>query len=181
MRSVALLATTQQVLEMVAAGASLRDILGTLCAAIDAQSSDMMSMVMLMDPDRQRLWPAAGARVPIGWTRAISPLMIGQNMGSCGAAAFRGERVIVSNVATDPLWSAPLATGSREVALEQGIRACWSQPIMSKDDVVLGTVSMYFAAPRTPTSADLQLLEDAAHVAGMAIEEERSRSAERRI
>jgi len=102
-RPVSLLAATKQILEMIAAGASLGDLLGNLCAAIDAQSPDAMSMAMLMDPDGQRLWPVAGPRVPSDWTRAISPLLIGQNTGSCGTAAFRKARVIVSDIATDPL------------------------------------------------------------------------------
>ena len=87
---------------MIAASASLTDSLTNLCAAIDAQSPDMMSMVMLVDPDGQRLWPVAAPRVPSDWTQAISPLLIGPNMGSRGTAAFRKEQVIISDVATDP-------------------------------------------------------------------------------
>jgi hypothetical protein len=57
--AVSLLAATERILEMIAAGASLTDILGNLCAAIDAQSPDIMSTVLLMDPDGRQLWPAA--------------------------------------------------------------------------------------------------------------------------
>src|SRR2546428_13907177 len=78
---------------MIAGGASLADILTNLCAAIDAQSPGIISSVLLMDPDGQRLWPAAGPRVPSDWTRAISPLMIGSDMGSSGTAAFWKGRV----------------------------------------------------------------------------------------
>ena len=59
-----LLAPTKRILEMIAAGASLRNILTDLCAAIDDQNPDMMSMVMLMDPDGQRLWPVAAPDIP---------------------------------------------------------------------------------------------------------------------
>jgi hypothetical protein len=100
-----LLTAVKRTLEMIAGGASLPDILTNLCAAIDAQSPDIISSVLLMDPDGQRLWPVAGPRVPSGWTRALSPLMIGPDMGSCGTAAFRKERVIVSDIASDPLLS----------------------------------------------------------------------------
>jgi formate hydrogenlyase transcriptional activator len=61
--------------------------------------------------------------------------------------------------------------------LAHGIRACWSQPIVSKDNDVLGTFAMYSGTPRTPTRADLQLLEDAGHIAVIAIEGERSQAA----
>jgi formate hydrogenlyase transcriptional activator len=162
---------------MIAAGASLTDILTNLCAAIDAQSPDMMSMVMLMDPDGQRLWPLAAPRVPSDWTQAISPLLIGQNMGSCGTAAFRKERVIISDVATDPLMSGLGDGQSREVALARGLRAAWSQPLMSKDDEVLGTFGLFHSTSRSPRNRELQLIEDAGHIAVIAIEGERSQAA----
>jgi len=72
-----LLTAVKRTLEMIAGGASLADILTNLCAAIDAQSPDIISSILLMDPDGQRLWPAAGPRVPSGWIRAISPVSIG--------------------------------------------------------------------------------------------------------
>ena len=109
-----LLTAVKRTLEMIAGGASLADILTNLCAAIDAQSPDIISSVLLMDPDGQRLWPVAGPRVPSGWTQAISPLMIGPNVGSCGTAAFRKERVIISDVASDPLWSGLRDAQSRD-------------------------------------------------------------------
>ena len=103
--AVSLLPATKRILEMIAAGASLTDILTDLCTAIDDQNPDMMSIVMLMDPDGQRMWPAAAPRMPGDFVQAISPLMIGENMASCGTAAFRKERVILPDVATDPLMS----------------------------------------------------------------------------
>ncbi len=82
------MAATRRVLEMIAARASLRDILTTLCTAIDEQYPDMMAMAMRVDPDGQRLWPVAAPRVPAAWIQAISPVEIGPGMGACGTAAF---------------------------------------------------------------------------------------------
>src|SRR5256885_17070914 len=130
-RPVSLIAAAKRILEMVAAGASLTDILRNLCTAIDDQHPDMMSMVMLMDPDGQRLWPAAAPRVPSDWTQALSPLLIGQDMGSCGTAAFRKERVIIADVATDPQMSRLRDGQSRETALSDRLPAAWSPPLMS--------------------------------------------------
>jgi len=172
-----LLTAVKRTLEMIAGGASLADILTNLCAAIDAQSPGIISSVLLMDPDGQRLWPAAGPRVPSDWTRAISPLMIGPDMGSCGTAAFRKERVIVSDIASDPL--VPTAQ-LRDLALTLGLRASWSQPLLSKDNDVLGTFAMYYGAPRSPSTRELRLIEDAGHIAVIAIEGERSQAALKR-
>jgi formate hydrogenlyase transcriptional activator len=158
---------------MIAAGASLTDILTNLCSAIDEQNPDMMSMVMRMDPDGQRLWPAAAPRLPGGFVNAISPLMIGENTSSCGTAAFRKERVIISDVVTDPLRS---GLTPREVPLAHGLRATWSQPLLSKDNEVLGTFGLFHTTPRSPSARELRLLEDAAQLAVIAIEGERSQA-----
>jgi len=174
--AVSLLPATKQILEMIAAGAGLPDILTRLCVAIDQQDPDMMSIVMLMDPDGLRLWPVAAPRVPPAFVEAISPLLIGENMSSCGTAAFRKERVIITDVATDPLRSGVRAE-RRHVPLAHGLRATWSQPLLSKNDEVLGTFGMLYRSPRSPTERELRLIEDGAAIAVIAIEGERSQAA----
>ncbi len=98
-------------------------------------------------------------------------------MGSCGTAAFRKERVINSDITSDPLWSGNPAEEYREIALRNGLRATWSQPIISKSEELLGTFAMYYAEPKSPSASDLQLIEGAGHIALIAAEAERSRVA----
>jgi PAS domain S-box-containing protein len=171
-RAEALLAAEKRTLEMIASGARVADILEDLCDTIDAQDRHIISAVMLMDPDCMRLWPVAGPRLPKPWIEAITPLEIGPGIGSCGSAAFLKQRVIVSDIATDPLW-----VGRRDVVLSYGLRAAWSQPLLSKDQQVLGTFGMYYAEPHTPSETDLRLIEGASHIAVIAIEGERSQVA----
>src|SRR5262249_45833722 len=90
---------------------------------------------------------------------------IGPRAGSCGTAAYRGEPVFVANIATDPLWD-----GYRELVLPHGLRACWSFPIRASDGRVLGTFAVYYREPRDPDPESVELIERAAHVAGIAIE-----------
>ena len=175
--SESLLLAAKRTLEMIAAGASLGDTLTALCAAIDAQSPDITSTVLLADPDGKRLWPAAGPRVARGWREALSPAMIGPDMGSCGTAAFLKERVIISDVATDPRCSGVAPAQSPDVAIAYGIRAAWSEPLVSKDNELLGTFALYYGDPRSPTGDDLRLIEEAAQLALIAIEADRSQAA----
>ncbi|MGB8064161.1 MAG: sigma 54-interacting transcriptional regulator [Candidatus Sulfotelmatobacter sp.] len=161
---------------MIAGEVCLTDVLENLCREIDAQSPDVMSSVMLMDPDGKRLWPIAGQRLPKEWISAITPLPIGPRMGSCGTAAFRKQRIVNPDIASDPLWSGSPAEEYREIALRSGLRAAWSQPVISKSDELLGTFAMYYGAPRSPSAADLQLIEGAGHIALIATETERSRT-----
>ena len=171
-RAEALLAAEKRTLEMLSGGAPLADILENLCDTIDSQAGNTISAVMLMDADGERLWPAAGPRIPKGWIEAITPLKIGPRIGSCGAAASLKRRVIVADIAVDPLWA-----DFRDVALSYGFRAAWSQPLLSKNQQVLGTFGMYYAEPRTPSETDLRLIEGAGHIAVIAIEGERSQAA----
>jgi len=174
-RAESLLSAEKRTLEMIAGGASLTDILENLCRAIDAQTGDAISTVLLMDPDGKRLWPAAGPRVPSGWTQAITPLEIGPCMGSCGTAAFLKKPIITSDISSDPLWA-----DYRDAALGYGLRASCSQPLISKNQEVLGTFAMYYAEPKSPTGRDLELIEGAGHIALIAVERKRAEEKIRR-
>ncbi len=171
-RAEALLAAEKRTLEMIANGARLADILESLCHTIDAQAGNIISAVMLLDTDGAHLSPVAAPRLPEGWIEDITPLKIGPGIGSCGSAAFLKQRVIVSDIATDPLW-----VDYRDAALRHGLRAAWSQPLLSKNQQVLGTFGMYYPEPRTPSEIDLRLIEGAGHIAVIAIEGERAQAA----
>jgi PAS domain S-box-containing protein len=171
-RAEALLSAEKRLLEKIAAGVELKQVLGSLCAAVEEQAHNLISMVLLFDPDGSRLWPAAGCCAPNEWIAAISPLPIGPCAASCGTSAFLKQQVISVDIANDPLWEP-----YRETALAHDLRACWSQPLISKDQEVLGTLAMYYPAPRKPSDDDLELMERAAHVAQIAIERDRSQAA----
>src|SRR6266436_6164473 len=172
-----LLAAERRTLEMIAGGASLTDVLEDLCDTIDDQAPEIISSVLLMDPNGERLWPTAGHRVPEGWVRTITPLPIGPGMGSCGTAAFLKKPVIISDIASDPPWSDITAPDYTEIALSYGLRAAWSQPLISKDNELLGTFAIYYREPRQPSDSDLKLIEGAANIAVIAIKGERSQTA----
>src|SRR6202035_250469 len=88
------------------------------------------------------------------------------------SAAFLKQRIIVSDIANNPLW-----VDYRDLALSYGLRAAWSQPLLSKNQQVLGTFGMYYAETRTPSETDLRLIDGAGHIAIIAIEGERARTA----
>jgi PAS domain S-box-containing protein len=168
-----LLAAEKQTLEMIADGASLKEILDDLCHSIDVVASPVISTVLLMDADGERLWHTAGTLVPREWLPVVSPLPISPHAGCCGASAFLKERVIVADVATDINW----LDEYRELAIKNGIRAAWSEPILTKDGEVLGTFALYSSESRIPTNAEIELIEGARHIALIAIERQRSQAA----
>jgi formate hydrogenlyase transcriptional activator len=174
-RAESLLVAEKRTLEMVANGSSLAAILEDLCCTIDAQTPGIISSVMLMDPDGMRLRPAPAKRLPSGWIDAINPAPIGPCVGSCGTAAFLKKRVIVSDIASDPLWA-----DYRDLALSYGLRSAWSQPLISSNGLVLGTFGIYNADARSPNQSDLELIEAAGHIAVIAIERTRAEEALKR-
>ena len=168
-----LLAAEKRTLEMMANGASLSKVLNDLCASIDAHAPPVASMVCLMDPNGKELFPGAGPHIPAALTAAITPWPIGPNRGSCGTAAFTKQRVIIPDISNDPRWP----DKARDLALNHGFCAAWSEPLISSDGEVLGTFCLSYAEPRIPNNRDLELIQAAAHIALIAIELERSRLA----
>jgi formate hydrogenlyase transcriptional activator len=162
----------KRVLEMIADGASLRDVLDQLCSAIDVQVAPSFTTVLLRDPDRACLWHGGGLGVPHEWVSSIIPVPIAE-YGLCGRAAFRKKRVVVPDVATDPRWPDQY----RDIAIRNGIRAAWSEPLLTKNNEVLGTFALYSHDSRVPSEEDLAIIEGAGHIARIAVERKRSQEA----
>ena len=173
-RGEALLAGQMRLLEMIATGVALNEILNTLCLIIEEQRSGTLASVLLLNPDGVHLNSAAGPSLAAAWAQQMERLPIGPCAGSCGTAAYRGSPVIVSDIATDALWEAP---EHRASALEHGLRASWSSPVLSWKGKVLGTFCMYYREPRTPNSEDLRLIEFGTQVVRIAIERDRAEQA----
>jgi PAS domain S-box-containing protein len=169
-----LLAGENRVLEMVAKGDSLADILDTLCLLVEGQSSGVLASILLMDPNGKQLRHGGAPNLPKAYTEAIDGAFIGPAVGSCGTAAYRAEQVIVSNIATDPLWA-----DFREVALAHSLRACWSTPIFSAEGKVIGTFAMYYREPRSPSPRERETIKHITHLAGVAIQRKLAETARR--
>jgi len=171
-RAEALLAGEKRILEMVARGDSLAHILDGLCRLVEEQAQDVLASVLLVDGDRLRHGGAPS--LPKAYTDAIDGAVIGPCAGSCGTAAYRGAQVVVSDIATDPLWA-----DYRELALPHGLRACWSTPIFSSEGKVIATFAMYYREPRSPSQRDQATIEQITHLAGVAIQSKRAEEAQR--
>ena len=154
-------------LEMIAKGAPLGQTLDSLMRLIESQSEGVLCSVMLLDEDGRRMHCASGPSLPADYAAALEGLEIGPAVGSCGSAMFLKRAVVVSDIASDPLW-APY----RDLVAPHGLRACWSMPIV-KQDSVLGSFAMYYRVVRSPTPDDMRLIDVAIHLAGIAIERSR--------
>ena len=136
-----------------AAGDSLEAVLSRHLIVVEtAAETDLLTSILLLE-DGMRLRHAAAPSLPRSYCDAIDGAEIGPQAGSCGTAAYLGHAVYVSDIATDDLWK-----DYRDVALEHGLRSCWSTPILDLDGAILGTFAIYHLTPRNPTPDEVEAI-----------------------
>jgi PAS domain S-box-containing protein len=163
------IAGQKRALELVVHGAPLAEVLDVIVHTIEDQSiNSVLGSILLLDEAAGRLRHGAAPSLPAAYNAAIDGIAIGPAVGSCGTAAFKGETVVVRDLATDPLWA-----NFKELALSHGLRACWSTPILSSEGTVLGTFALYHRVPTEPTERDQEIVRLLGHTAGLVIERDR--------
>src|SRR5258706_388109 len=171
-----LLAEENRLLEMVARGCSLPDILAGLCRLIEKQSSGPLCGILLVDLAGNRVEHGAAPNLPSSYNEAIHGRRVNPSAGPCGMAACSKKQVIAADIASDTRWDADWRT----LALSHELRACWSTPILSSDESILGTFAIYWREPRSPTEQHQRLIEQTTHVAAIAIERKKAEEELRR-
>jgi two-component system sensor histidine kinase/response regulator len=168
-RSSRVIEEERRVLELIAKGASLKEVLNALTAAIERMAPDCYCTVLLLDDERKQLWEGSGGGLPAAYMQGVNGLEIGPDVGACGSAAFRNETTIIEDIANDHRFGP-----AKDFVMSFGLRACWSVPIRDSKQKVLGTFAMYHKHPAKPHDRDLRVVEAGAHLAGNAIERLRS-------
>lgn len=162
--SVALLDRQTEVLERIAAGTALPDVLTGITLALEGLVPGCRCSVLLLDPSRSTLHHGAAPSLPAAYSAEIDGMAIGEFAGSCGSAAFLGRPVVVEDIGADRRWD-----GYRGLAVPHGLRSCWSSPIRGRGGV-LGTFAVYHCRPHRPTPREERLVERLTHLASVAID-----------
>lgn len=156
---------SNHVLEMIATGQSTVEVLTVLVDGVEKWELGSHCSAMLLDRAENRLHTVLAPRLPQAFCRAVDMAGIGQEVGPCGAALYRNERVIASKIASHANWKA-----FRDLAQQYQLEACWCEPIRDSRGVVLGSFAVYFDRPHEPSASEIEFVSAAAHVAGIAIE-----------
>ena len=165
-KSALVIEVERQMLELVAKGASLTEVLDTLTHAIERLSPESHCTIMLLDEEsRRRLIVASGPSLPAEYLQAANNLEIGPDVGACGTAAFRNETIVIEDISKDYRFAA-----ARDFVLSHGLRSCWSQPVRDSRNTVLGTFAIYRRYVASPRPEELRMTRVAAQLAGNAIE-----------
>jgi PAS domain S-box-containing protein len=160
----ALMSGQNQILEMIAKGEKLADVLSKLALLIEKQCPQIRCSFLLLEKGI-KLHLGAAPSLPDTYKQAIDGMTIGPYTASCGTAAYWRETVVVSDIATHPLW-----LDWRELALSHQLAACWSVPIFSTMGKVLGTFASYYSEPHTPNRYEQEITAKATQLARIAIE-----------
>jgi signal transduction histidine kinase len=153
-----------QILERVAQGAPQAEVLDSIVRLIESQAAGMLCSVLLFDARTQTLRHGAAPSLPAEYVRAIDGSIIGPSAGSCGAAAYLQQEVVIQDTSVHPNW-APW----RDIALRHNLRASWSTPIFSPEHALLGTFAMYYGEPRAPSDQEERWIATATHLTSIAI------------
>jgi diguanylate cyclase (GGDEF)-like protein/PAS domain S-box-containing protein len=153
------------IFEQLASDEPLPNILKVIVRGIEKLNPEMTCTVMLLDTESKFFSKCIACNLPIFFRTAISRVEIGIGVGSCSAAVFTGERVVVDDIANHPYWAT-----LRDLAAQARFGACCSQPIRSSSGELLGTFAIYHHESREHTKSDLNILEQSARLAGIAIE-----------
>ena len=156
-------------LKMILLGAPLNEVLTTITRLIEAHSEGMLCCIFLVDEDGLHLRYGIAENLPETYRAATDGICIGPDVGSSGAAAYLRQPVFVADILSDPKW-----VKFKDSAVAAGLRAAWSSPILSHDGKVLGTFDMYYREVRHPGTDEIQLIDYASRIAGIAIEQKRA-------
>jgi PAS domain S-box-containing protein len=164
------------VLEQIAAGRVLSEVLEQIVLLIERQSDDMLCSIVLLDAETGRIRHGAAPHLPRELVQGIDGAQIGPREGSCGAAAYLRVPVIIEDIGTHPNW-----TSYRHLVLPFGLRACWSSPILdAPGGGVLGSFAMYYRRARKPDKREQSWVACATSLAAIAICRDRAERAARR-
>ena len=150
-----------EVLEAVASGDPIADVMTRLCQLVQRQLGRGWCSVWILDEKGTAIRIVAAPGFPSTLIQYVDGLAPEET--ACGFAVLTRQRVITTDSPADPRWAA-----CRDLMTAHGIRAVWSQPFAAEDDRIIGTVTLLFDTPHAPDSLEGQLLLSASHMAGNA-------------
>jgi PAS domain S-box-containing protein len=176
-RAETLLAGEKQLLEMIASGRALHDVLAALCKVVEGGAPECYCDIHTIDWSGPTISYSIAPSLPRSYTEPIAGTPLRAEVVPCGIAANQKTQVVSEDFATDPRWcTAPV----RQHVLDHGLRSVWSTPISSKTGNVLGTLCIYQRQPAVPLAHHQDIIGRASHIASIAIERLEAEDALRR-
>lgn len=145
-------------------GETLPRTLELLIMSVEAEMQGWRCAIMLSDKTGTHLRVGAAPNLPANYCAAIDGMAIAEGLGSCGTAAALRQRTIVENVFEHPYWA-----NYHALARQGDFAACWSDPIIGPDGILLGTFAAYHQSPARPLNESLDFVTQASQLAAILI------------
>jgi formate hydrogenlyase transcriptional activator len=152
------------ILNLILAGSELSEVLTIVARLVESQGNGTLCTIWLPDAEGKHVYCAAAPSLS-GFAANAGRMSIGPKGASCGTAIYRREPVYVADILRESIWD-----DYRDRVLPYGIRAVWSRPLFTRGGKVLGTFAIHYREVRSPDAVDLKMIENASHIAGIAIE-----------
>jgi diguanylate cyclase (GGDEF)-like protein/PAS domain S-box-containing protein len=151
-----------EVLEMIAEGRPMDDILNRVVDAAHRQESQAAAAAAALLTDRNK---HIAPRLPQPLAAAIESKLPEIVARVAQLAAGHGDRAVVCDLRNDPTWTdlVPMLT-------EQGIRTCWAMLINSRHREPSGIFCVYTRDGHGPGSSAIEMLKLASELIGVANE-----------
>ncbi|MBU3824851.1 MAG: EAL domain-containing protein [Candidatus Oceanisphaera merdipullorum] len=166
------LAAQQHIHNKIAQHAPFEDILSAITEMMAQALPDALVSLMLLDAEDNTLSVVASHGLSDSYSQWAQKMPVGINIGSCGASAYLREIVITADIEQDENWLPFIDYARRE-----GLASCWSAPVLTADDELLGTFATYYRYPRVPKQAEQTSLLQVAGLLALAIARQRDRRA----
>ena len=163
---------TQKILELIAKDGVLKTIGNTIVESIESHITNSIATIQLLDMETKKLHLLSTLNLPKEVSQSIEGITIGPKVGSCGTAAFLKEVVIVDDIETNSLWE-----DYNVLPLKNGLKSCWSFPIISSKNQILGTFAIYTSSNRKPLVKEREIILDMTYLASVAIEKKQNNNA----
>lgn len=156
----------RRILEGIARQDSIEDIGATIVEVLEDHLDCCMASIYKLDPKKKTLHKLAAPNMPQGFCDIIEGAPLGPDIGSCGIAAYLKQEIIVTDIATNPSWKA-----YHKAAKKYGLNSCWSFPIFSSEQKILGIFGVYCKKVANPSNSDMDIIADLIQLISIAIED----------
>ena len=157
------------VLQKLATGASLTEIMVQLAQGAEETTPDSRAVVFLVNGQGD-LTTCAAPSMPEDFADSITSIWPHLRNGSFGAATMRGEPIVETDLRSREKHGKTIA----DFSAGADVQTIWFQPILIGKGNVAGAFALYFRDNRWPSDADNHFLQGAANIAGITIERRRA-------
>jgi len=155
---------SNKVLEFIALEYNIDTILNKIAKIVEERFPKNKCSILTYKKETNQLFTACAPSLPRFYNDAVNGIKAGDKVGSCGTAVYKKERVIVKDIDTHENWKNFL-----ELTKKANLHSCWSEPIISKNDEILGSFALYSHEIKEPTSFELKQINNFAYLIAIAM------------